>query len=233
MSCSEKQDPPSLPSAVLTDVRLRIADPAQGNPGVLLRWNYPAGANASYFQVYQSYMLDSLKHEVHTQPATDSHFTVLPLPDTSRPFTVYFAVRAVWVEPTGQKLISDTLVPDSITVAPSLRILKPAQGSYQGGRVLNMEVSTSSDPGVMLRLAYYEKEPKAWAAKQDTCLPLDRCDQPIFGHSVQRDSLILEQHPSTDTVASLFCVIGTESFQEQRTGLTQSLGCSRFFRVNP
>lgn len=236
MSCTEKQDPPSLPSAILTDVRLQIADPAQGNPGVLLAWDYPAGANASYFELYQAFSLDSLKHSAQSQPATDPHTAILPLPDISRPFTVYFAVRAVWVEPTGQKLVSDTLVADSITVAPSLNILKPGTGTYQGGRVMSMEVQTNSDPGVMLRMAYYEKEqkePKAWVIKQDTCLPLDRCDRPIFGPSLQRDSLILEQHADSDTVAALFCVIGTESFQEQRTGLTQSLGCSRFFRVNP
>lgn len=233
MSCSEKQTPPSLPSANLTDVRLQIADPAQGNPGVLLAWDYPAGANASYFELYQGFSLDSLKHAVLSQPASDPRTAVVPLPDISRPFTVYFAVRAVWVEPTGQKQISDTLVADSITVAPSLNILKPGAGTYQGGRILAMEVQTNSDPGVMLRMAYYEKEPKAWVTKQDTCLPLDRCNQPFFGPSLQRDSLILEQHPASDTVAALFCVIGTESFQEQRTGLTQSLGCSRFFRVNP
>lgn len=233
MSCQEKQPSPSLPSAVLTDVRLQIDDPAQGNPGVLLAWDYPASANASYFQLYQAFTLDSLKHEVETRPATDPHRAVLRLPDASRPFTLYFAVRAVWVEPTGQKLISDTLVPDSITVAPSLNILKPGSGTYARGRVLGMEVQTNSDPGVMLRMAYYEKGPQAWIAKQDTCLPLDRCGQPIFGPSLQRDSLILEQHADTDTVAALFCVIGTESFQEQRTGLVQSLGCSRFFRVNP
>lgn len=233
MSCTEKQDPPSLPSAVLTDVRLQVADAAQGKPGVQLAWSYPQGANGTYFEIYQAFSLDSLKHAIHSQPATDSHTAVLPLPDISRPFTVYFAVRAIWVEPTGQKQVSDTLVPDSITVAPSLTILKPGPGTYLGGRILSMEVQTSSDPGVMLRMAYYEKGPTAWVAKQDTCLPLDLCGRAFFGPTLQRDSLILEQHPDADTVAALFCVIGTESFQEQRTGLTQSLGCSRFFRVNP
>jgi hypothetical protein len=96
-----------------------------------------------------------------------------------------------------------------------------------------MEVQSSSDNGVMIRLSYFEKSGAAWPMKQDTCLPTDRCGFSIFGNSVQRDSLTLAQYPATDTIPALFCVVGTESFQDQTTGLTQSLGCNRFFRVGP
>ncbi len=231
--CSEKHELPSLPTPLLTDIRLKISDPSVGTAGVFITWTYSDPKRVSYFELYETMDLNDLKNSVRSQPATDSPTAILPLPDSSRPITVYFAVRAVWVEPTGQKLVSDTLKPDSITITPSLSINKPASGSFIGGRVLNMEVQTSSDPGVMLRMAYYEKDGAKWMAKQDTCLPLDRCGQPIFGPSLQRDSLILEQHGATDTIPALFCVEGTESFQEQRTGLAQSISCSRFFRVNP
>jgi hypothetical protein len=234
MTCSEKQSPPSLATATFTDISLRLTDPALGTPGVYLAWRYPDPGRASYFELYQSFSLDSLQKTGQVQPASaDSQHALVPLPDATRPFTLYFAVRAVWVEPTGQKMVSDTLVPDSILVTPSLSILRPGPSSYQSGRVLSMEVQTNSDPGVLLRMAYFEKRGGNWAARQDTCLPLDRCDQPVFGPSVQRDSIILEQGSENDTVPALFCVIGTESFQQKRTGLAQSLTCSRFFRVHP
>lgn len=232
MTCSEKQAPPSLASAAFTEISLRLNDPALGTPAVYLAWNYPDTSRASYYELYQSFSLDSLKQTGLVQPASsDSQHALVPLPDATRPFTLYFAVRAVWVEPTGQKMVSDTLVPDSIMVTPSLSILRPGPSSYQPGRVLSMEVQTNSDPGVLLRMAYFEKRNGSWSARQDTCLPLDRCDQPVFGPSVQRDSIILEQGSANDTVPALFCVIGTESFQQKRTGMAQSLTCSRFFRV--
>ena len=231
--CAEKPNAPSLPTATFTDIHLKIEDPALGSPGVLLAWKYPEKAEASYFEIYQSLYKDSLRHTSYQQPATDSMRMVVPLPNSSRPFTLYYAVRAIWIEPTGQKLVGDTLEIDSITIAPSLIILKPRAGSYKGGRALNMEVQTSSDIGVILRIAYYERSGTAWTAKQDTCLPVNGCGSTIFGNSVQRDSLTLEQHGKNDTIPALFCVVGTESFQEQRTGLTQSLGCARYFRVAP
>jgi hypothetical protein len=231
--CAQKNDPPSLPSAYLTDIHLKMEKPESGSPGVFLAWRYPAEAQVSYFDIYQATDKDSLKHPAESRLASDSFHVVLPIPDSSRPFTLYYAVRAVWVEPTGQKSIGDTLQVDSITIAPSLTILQPAAGSYRGGRTLSMEVQTASDNGVMIRMSYFEKPDRAWLLKQDTCLPTDRCGFPIFGNSVQRDSLTLEQHPATDTVQALFCVVGTESFQDQPTGLVQSLGCRRFFRVDP
>lgn len=231
--CSQKSDPPGLPTVHLTDIHLKMSDPALGAPGVYLAWTYPADAEVSFFEIYQSTVKDSLGHSLLVQSAKDSLHTVLALPDSSRPFTLYFALRAVWVEPTGQKQIGDTLEMDSIRIASSLNILHPGNGIYLGGRTLDMQVQTASDNGVTIRMSYFEKIGPAWQTVQDTCLPTDRCSAPIFGNSVQRDSLILEQHPATDTVPALFCVVGTESFGKSSTGLIQSLGCSRFLRVNP
>jgi hypothetical protein len=231
--CSQKHDPPILPTATFTDIHLKIVDPASGSPGVYLAWDYPDDAKASYFEIYQATKKDSLKHVFRTQPADDPHNISLPLPDSSRPFTLYYAVRAIWVEPTGDKLLGDTLRVDSLRILPSLTILQPASGSHKSGRTLSMEVQTASDNGVMIRLSYFEKSGSAWPLKQDTCLPTNRCGFPIFGNSVQNDSLTLEQHADTDTVQALFCVVGTESFQDQTTGLAQSLGCTRFYRVGP
>jgi len=235
LSCDRNHEPPNLPSPVLTEIHLRVADPEQGLAEASLDWSDPGG-EATYFEVYQSLSLDSLARGLSGPPAakTDSASAVLRLPtDRVRPFTVYYAVRAVHVEATGQKVASDTLLPDSLTVSPSLSILAPGAGTYQAGRVLDVQVQTQSDPGVTLRLAYFEKDSGGWAQKADTCLPMDACGLPVFGRAVKEESLVLGQEEANDTVPALFCVIGTESFQSQRTGLAQSLDCARFFRIGP
>lgn len=235
LSCDRNQDPPGLPSPVLTDIRLRIADPDQSLPEAALAWSDPGG-NASYFEVYQSSTFDSLAQGTPSPAVakTESTGVVLRLPtDRIRPFTVFYAVRAVRVEATGQKLASDTLLPDSITVTPSLSILSPGAGTFLSGRTLDVRVQTQSDPGVTLRIAYFEKDGGGWVQKADTCLPMDACGLPVFGHAVEEESLVLGQREANDTVPALFCVIGTESFQNGRTGLAQSLGCARFSRVGP
>ncbi|MEO6094900.1 MAG: hypothetical protein ABIW76_04195 [Fibrobacteria bacterium] len=229
--CSENRDPPSLPTAILTDIHLEIKDPALGTPGIYVAWSYPEGSDASYFEIYQSHRVDSLKHVLISQSAEDSNHVVLALSDSSRPFTLYFAVRAVLVEPTGQKLVGDTLSIDSLTLTPSVSILRPVAGSFRPGRGLDMEVQTRSDPGVTIRFFYYEKWANDWSLKQSGCLPLDPCPSTIFGNSVQRAELTLDPYGENDTIPALFCVVGTESFEERSTGLMQSLGCKRFFRA--
>lgn len=209
-----------------------IKEPAQGSQGIYLAWSYPKNAKATKFEIYQGLTRESLRFPVTTQFAEDSQHTVVGLSDTaSRPFTLYFALRAVYVEPTGQKRFSDTMMIDSITVTPSLTILRPASGSFMTGRDLDMEVQTNSDPGVVIRFVYYEGTGAGWELKQEGWLPLGEDPTPIFGNSVQRGSRTLEPYPETDTVAALFCVIGTETFEERSTGLIQSLGCNRFSRV--
>jgi hypothetical protein len=229
--CGEKSDPPTLPVATLNDIHLLIKDPALRTQGVYLAWSYPSDAKATYFEIYQSLTKDSLRHSVMVQSARDSQHAVLSLSDTTRPFTQYFAVRAVYVEPTGQKVVSGSMAIDSISVTPSLKILQPASGSFMPGRNLDMEVQTSSDPGVVIRYAYYEETGPGWGLKQEGWLPFGEDPTPIFGNSVQRGSLTLDPYGETDTVSALYCVVGTESFEERTTGQTQSLGCSRFFRV--
>ena len=155
----------------------------------------------------------------------------LVLPDAARPMTVYYAVRSIWVEPTGQKLVSDTLAIDSLIILPSFSILSPSSGSLQAGRLLRIELETHSDPGILLKASLYEKNGSVWTLKQENCLPQDGCNNPIFGPGLPADSLTLEDVAPGDTVESLFCVQGTESFQGHLTGLNQSLGCSRFNRV--
>jgi hypothetical protein len=235
LSCERGQEPPGLPSPVLTDIRVRVADPEQGTPGAALAWSDPSG-KASYYIVYQSLSLDSLLRapaEGSEPVKVESASAVLPLPNRVRPFTIYYAVRAVHVEATGQTLVSDTLYPDSLTLNPSLNILAPASGGYVEGRTLDLQVKTQSDPGVALRLAYFEKDSSGWALRADTCLPMDACGRPVFGPSVQQETLVLAPPAAGDTLPALFCVIGDESFQGRRTGLAQSLNCVRFFRVAP
>lgn len=230
MTCGHEPEPP-LPSPHLTDVHLILVDPERGAAGAFLEWDYPAG-QASYFLVYPRFTGDSLPDSALPAPiATESLHAEIPLPDSTRPFTAYFSVRAVRVEPTGQKLVSDTLYPDSLTITPALSILGPVNGTRLTGRILELQVQTQSDPGVALRLTYLEKSDGAWRTKMDTCMPLDACGIPVFGRSVQRETLVLDDYAGTTPLQALFCVVGNESFQGQRTGLAQSLGCTSFFRV--
>jgi hypothetical protein len=60
---------------------------------------------------------------------------------------------------------------------------------------------------------------------------MEACQRTIFGGSIQRDALTVQGITAGDTVETLFCVTGDESFEDDRTGRKQSLGCSRFFRV--
>ncbi len=233
MNCSEHNRPPSLTSIHLKDIHLEILDPSAGSPGVSIAWSPPADGKVSYYDIYQSFKMDSLGNSILTVPATDSPSVLLPLPDSSLPQTVYFAVRSIWVEATGQKLISDTLVVDSITILPSLSILAPKAGSLQPGRMLQMELETASNFGITLSRSIYERLTTKWLLKQKSCLPATQCDIPIFGPSFVRDSTVLEDVLPGETVSALLCVIGTESFEGHRTGLIQSQGCTRFQRVAP
>lgn len=233
MSCEQNREPPGLPAPVLTDIQLRILDPERGLPGVSLAWDY-AGDRVSYYEVYQSLDRDSLSAGTQAPAAVaESLHLVLAVPDQARPLTVHYAVRAVWIEPTGQKSVSDTLMTDSLTIEPSLSIVNPAPGSRQAGRILGLEVQTQATFGATLRMAYFEKTGDAWGMKLDTCLPLDGCGRTVFGGSLQKESLVLWPYDGNDTLPSLFCAFGTESFQGHRTGLIQSVACSRFYRVNP
>jgi hypothetical protein len=231
MNCSEHSRPPSLTTIRFDKIHLEILDPATGTPGVLLSWSPPQDGKVSYYDVYRSFKLDSLGNSVLTIPATDSPTALLPLPDSSLPQTIYFAVRSIWVEATGQKLISDTLAVDSISIMPTLSILAPKSGSRQPGRVLHIELETGSNFGVVLSMSLYEKWGSKWLLKQASCLPASECDIPFFGPAFPRDSMILEEIPPGDTVSALLCVVGTESFEGHLTGLIQSQGCSRFQRV--
>lgn len=233
MNCSERRAPPSLATVHLSDIHLQIADAASGTFGVSLAWAAPADGKISFYEIFQGMDKDSLRQISDLQLSSDSPHVLLVLPDEARPMTVYYAVRAIWVEPTGQKLVSDTLAIDSLTVLPSFSILSPSPGSFQKGRLLHIQLETHSEAGILLKGTLYEKNAGSWTIKQQNCIPQDGCENPIFGSSLQNDSLTLEDVAPGDTLPSLFCVLGTESFQGHLTGLNQSMGCSRFSRVAP
>jgi len=231
MNCSEGRSPPSLATVHLNDIHLQIVDAGSGTFGVSLSWLAPSDGKVSYYEIFQGLNKDSLRQYSDIQLSADSPHATLVLPNESRPMTVYYAIRAIWVEPTGQKLVSDTLAIDSLTVLPSFSILSPNSGSLQSGRLLRIELYTHSEFGILLRATLYEKNGSVWTVKQEHCLPQNGCDNPIFGTFLQKDSLTLEDVAPGDTLESLLCVEGTESFQGQLTGLNQSMGCARFGRV--
>lgn len=223
---------PTLPEIHLQDIHLTLLDPEDGRSAAVLTWSRPAGVKVTSFEIHQALHLDSLA-VVHTRDASESTTVMTPLPDMKRPFTLYFGVRAVLVEPTGQKLYSKAIPVDSLIVTPSLEILSPGSLSNHGERTLAVEVRTSGDEGIVLRQSLFERAPGGWARLLDTCLPMSACGTPIFGTSVQRDALVLQTVPAGDTLQSLYCVLGDESFEDLTTGRKQSLTCTRFFRISP
>lgn len=224
---------PSLPAARLADIRLVLEDPATGRFAARLAWTWEDGEPVTYYEVYQSLRKDSLGDPVRVQDAAEPAEIRLRLPDTGRPVTLYYGIRAVRTEPTGQKTYGDSIPVDSLTATSSLAILSPAPRSRRGGRELEVEVKTSSDVGIVLRQSLYEKSGGDWVLVRDTCLPMDACGTPVLGSSIQRDAFLLPGLSAGDSLEALYCVFGDESFEEASTGRAQSLDCSRFHRTGP
>lgn len=224
---------PSLPAARLSDIRLVLEDPATGRVAAHLAWSWEDEEPATYFEVYQALAKDSLGVPVRVQDAAEPREIRLRLPDTGRPVTLYYGIRAVRTGPTGQKTYGDSIPVDSLIANPSLAILRPSPRSLQIGRELEVEVKTSSDEGIVLRQSLYEKNGGSWRLVRDTCLPMDACGAHILGNSIQRDMLLLPGLSAGDSLETLYCVYGDESFEDLATGRIQSLGCSRFHRSGP
>jgi hypothetical protein len=233
MICTGDGSPePTLPEVKPTSIRLELQNPEDGRSAAALEWAWPASEKATYFEIYQSLRKDSLGAPVQVLDRTgDTARAQVRLPDTSRPMTVYYGIRAVLNEATGQKIYGKAIPVDSLTVNPSLGILSPATRSYQAGRTLEVEVQTSSDDGIVLRQVIYQKDAGAWSRLLDTCLPMAACAVPHFGNKSHRDALVLQAPGPADTLQSLYCVLGDESFEDLSTGRRQSLGCIRFFRT--
>jgi hypothetical protein len=142
---------------------------------------------------------------------------------------VYFGLRAVAVEPTGQKSFGDRILLDSLRVITPGTIHQPANGATVLGREAVVEVRTGSDPGQTLRQLWFEDAGSGWTALLDTCLPRSECEKPFFGTVTVQDTIILSAAPTP--IPTLFCVLATESGTTQGRGLKQSLGCSKFERV--
>jgi hypothetical protein len=223
--------PPSLPAIHLEDIRLQLLDPSDGRAAARLAWSWPDDREASYFEIYMSLDRDSLGSPLFTRPASESTYALVPLPDSTRDFTHWFGVRAVLLEPTGQRIPGDSIPAGSLAVTAAVNVLKPASGSHVAGRLLAVEVQTRSDDGIVLRQSLHEMIAGSWTSRQDTCLPREACGRPIFGASIQRDETVMQGIAAGDTVETLLCVLGSESFDDDLTGRKQSLACTRFFRV--
>lgn len=233
MFCHDPSGPlPGLPAAHLTDIHLVILDPSTSTKGYSLSWSYPESAQVSNFQIFATFDPDTLGAPALVTPG-DSLHALLPLADSSAPYTLFFAVRAVFVEPTGQKQYGDTLPVDSLAVNGPATIQHPARGDTVAGRQFTPDVLVTSTTGVTLRQSYFEDRGAGWIAVIDTCLPRDDCSTPIIGTAVVKDTLVLSDAAPGASYPALFCVQGTENFEGRRTGLTQSLGCSSFRRAGP
>lgn len=220
---------PGLPEAKLKDIRLQLMDPETGRTGALLAWEWTE-EKVSSFEVYQSFFKDSLGTAAMILSG-ESRSALVRLPDSGTPFTLYYGVRAVLVEATGQKRFGRSVPVDSLKVNPSLEILSPTPRSRQSGRNLEVDVRVDSDDGIVLRQTVFEHSGSAWSRTLDTCLPKSECGVPTFGNAFKRDELTLQSVAPGDTLETLYCVQGDETFEDLSTGRSQSLGCVRFFRI--
>ena len=59
-------------SPVLAILLAATADLLATLPTIIKAWKYPETAEASYFEIYQSFYKDSLRHTSYQQPASDS-----------------------------------------------------------------------------------------------------------------------------------------------------------------
>ncbi len=225
--CAPGGSPAGLPGVFIDTLRLELLDPAQGSPGAHVAWSAPSAAISS-LELYQSLRSDSLGAPVLTGIPPAPASVDVALPDSSPPFTVYFALRAVQVDPTGEKNYSDTLELDSLLITAPPGIYQPANGDTLTGRTAPVSVLIGSDPGATLRQAWYEDEDTGWAMALDTCLPRSDCLTPLFGTNLVTDTIELAPAPAGG-IHELFCVLTTEVISTSR-GLRQSLGCSRFTR---
>src|SRR6185503_4624767 len=111
----------------LSDAHLVITDPSEAQAGITIAWSYPDSLpRPTVFEIYASLDQDSLGGPVAIRQGGDSLRAVLSVPDTVAPFTVFFAVRAVLIEPTGQRQYADTVPVDYLTIASPASVRTPA-----------------------------------------------------------------------------------------------------------
>ena len=80
---------PPLPEIRLEAVSLQVKDPASGKAGVRLGWT-PAASGVTYYEIYQAFRSDSLGPPVAENIPAESASVLLALPDSTRPFTLFF-----------------------------------------------------------------------------------------------------------------------------------------------
>ncbi len=227
--CSEGNAIPSLPDVAVDSLRLILYNPELGSRGAYLTWDYPVNKPVTYFELYRGFNPDSLGLPVLTNIAPAPRFTRVEIPDSSPPYTLYFGMRAVEVDPTGQKKYSMKIRLDSLRLMGTGAIHRPLNGDTVLGREIPIEVRTGSDPGQTLRQIWFEKRSSGWVQIVDTCLPRSECEKPVFGTITLLDTIVLSGSPTP--ISTLFCVMATEANISQSHGLKQSLGCSRFERM--
>ncbi len=228
--CVEKNPPPPLSRVEVSEISLRVHDPATGRPGVLLAWKYSEAEPVTHFNIYRRLNQDTVAQLIHTGVSGSLRQLYSPLPDSGRSQELQYGLKAMHIEKTGQRLETDSVAWAKLTVTSNLRIYSPTAGSLQKTRVVPFEISTGSDFGTLVKLELYQEEGRIWKKILTTCLPENSCNTPLFGGTLQRQDLVLP-FLQGDTVSMMACAIGIESFEATRTALVQSIHCSAFRRM--
>lgn len=246
-ACSQSTQPAQdVPAARITGLTLTLLDPGLGTRGVRVAFEAEAtedGAGAGEaeftgFEVFRSIAMitnDSLGDPIAAGLPADTPWVEIALPDTTPPYKVYFAVRAVKRMETGEKWYSEKVDIDSLAIQPAARIYRPAPGDTLVGNQAHLQVSIQSDQGIVLRQMWWHREGNTWMRGLEDCLPRNDCDTPRFGNVWVDDSLVLAPlgGGSTGNLGepnALVCVHGAEIFAGRLAAMRQSLACSRFWR---
>ncbi len=228
--CVEKNPPPPLAPVEITEISLRVHEPATGRPGVKLAWAYADPEAVTHFNIYRRAEGEQLGTLIHSQVVGTRREIHSPLPDSSRSQKLQYGLKAVYIEKTGQRVESDSMVWVPITITSNLRIYHPAAESIQKSRFVPIEISTGSDFGTLVNIELFQKEGAEWKRILATCFPREGCGVPLFGNTLQSEDFVLPSHP-TDTLSMMLCAIGIESFEVTATSLVQTLQCHPFKRL--
>ncbi len=231
----DKTTLPVLVNAQVTALQLDLLDTTKGIIGAKITWTYGVDKKVSYFEAYATFNPDSVPNRILTNIPASARTWTVSLPDSSPPYRIQYAIKPIYVENTGQKIMGDSLLYQSLSVLKGFEIYNPLPRSQEKNRQVTFELSTEGDNGQMIRLWVFEKSPallKNWERTLDTCFPTAACNVPIYGHTLQKDSLQLN-YTAQDSLPIQACFLSTESFQNKTVGLSQSLHCTFFYRYPP
>lgn len=244
--CSEPgREAGILPPVTVSSASICRLDSLSLQPGIEVVWDFPASDSVSSFRLFTTFHPDSAPEFRLELPAGDERRARLPWPDTAREFELFFGVKAVWIEKTGERWESDSLPLTSLRIRPDLQIQGPGIGSRVDSSPVSIEVLCANDRGLQTRLWFSAGAEAGRSTFIDTCFPFDACGKTHFGFRLLSQALVLPPAAGEPPASGMnappgssrppsrlyrFCIVGSEGGEERQGSRTQSLACGHFRR---